>query len=113
MADRVIQELPKDVRGSAVEIVFNIGHPVADAGDDKSAGPIMDLVIRYWSNNYMALYHAGMSAYVLSDYSKAQAYLQEFLRIYQAQDSWTNQAENALSRIERDIPADESFSIHH
>ena len=113
LADRVIRELPRNARGRAIEVVFNIGHPVADAGDDKSAGAIMDLVIKYWPENYMALYHAGMSAYVLSDYSKAQAYLQEFLRIYQAQDGWTNQAKNALSRMERDIPADESFLVHH
>lgn len=113
LADKVIQELPRNARGSAVGIVFDLGHPVADAGDDKSAGAIMDLVIRYWPENYMALYHGGMSAYVLNDYSKAQAYLEEFLRIYQVRDGWTNKAKNALSRMKRDIPADESFSLHH
>lgn len=35
----------------------------------------MDLVIRYWLDNYMALYHAGMSAYVLDDYPKAKNHL--------------------------------------
>ena len=113
LADRVIQELPENLQVYAAAVVFNIGHPVADAGDDKSAGPIMDLVLRYWSDNYMALYHAGMSAYVLNDYPKAQTHLQEFLRIYQGQDGWTNKAKNALSRMERGIPADESFSVHH
>ncbi|MCC0176022.1 serine/threonine protein kinase [Waterburya agarophytonicola K14] len=113
LADKIIQELPTRQQVYAAEVVFNIGHPVADAGDDRSAGPIMDLVLRYWSENYMALYHGGMSAYVLDDYPKAKKHLEEFLRIYQRQDYWTNKAKNALSRMEQNIPADESFSVHH
>ena len=113
LADKVIQTLPANQQVYAAEIVFNIGHPVADAGDDKSAGPIMELVLRYWSENYMALYHAGMSAYVLGDFAKAETHLKDFLRIYQHQDYWTNKAQDALQRIEQNIPADESFSIHH
>ncbi len=113
LADKVIQELAPNLRSYAAWIVFNIGHPVADAGDDQSAGPIMDLVIRYWPENYMALYHAGMSAYVLDDYPKAKTHLEKFLDIYQRQDGWTNKAKYALSRMEQGIPADESFSVHH
>ena len=73
----------------------------------------MDLVLKYWPENYMALYHAGMSAYVLGEYDKAETYLQKFLRIYQRNDGWTNKAKLALTRIEQNIPADKSFSIHH
>jgi tetratricopeptide (TPR) repeat protein len=113
LADKVIQELPPESRPYAAEVLFNIGHPVADMGDDRSAGPIMDLVVRYWPENYMALYHAGMSAYVLQDYPKATTHLEDFLRIYQTQDGWTTKAKEALTRIEQDIPADESFSVHH
>ena len=113
LAEREINKLPPNLRGQAVAIVFNIGHPVADAGDDRSPGSIMDLVLRYWSENYMALYHAGMSAYVLNDYPKAKRQLTEFLQIYQRQDMWTNKARSALDKMERGIPADESFSIHH
>ena len=113
LADKIIQTLPVSKRVYAAEVVFHIGHPVADAGDDRSAGPIMDLVLRYWSNNYMALYHAGMSAYVLNDYAKAETHLNNFLHIYQRQDYWTNKAKDALKRIQQNIPADESFSVHH
>jgi serine/threonine protein kinase len=113
LADKVIQELHPNLRIYAAEIVFNIGHPIADAGDDVSAGKIMDLVLKYWPNNYMALYHAGMSAYVLGEYPKAEKHLQEFIRIYQTNDIWTNQAKLALNRIEQNIPADSSFSIPH
>lgn len=113
LADRAIQKLSKNQQVYAAEVVFNIGHPVADAGDDRSAGPIMDLVLRYWPQNYMALYHAGMSAYVLDDYSKAQTHLERFLEVYQRQDYWTQKAQSALDRMEQNIPADESFSVHH
>lgn len=113
LADKVIQTLPVNQRVYAAEVVFNTGHPVADAGDDKSAGPIMELVLRYWSENYMALYHAGMSAYVLGDFTKAENHLKDFLQIYQSQDYWTNKAQDALKRMEQNIPADESFSVHH
>ena len=113
LADKVIQELAPNHRVYAAQVVFNIGHPVADAGDDKSAGKIMDLVLKYWPENYMALYHAGMSAYVLGEYPKAKIHLEEFLRIYQRNDGWTNRAKEALSRMEQNIPANRSFSIHH
>lgn len=113
LADRVIQELPPNQQVYAAEVVFHIGHPVADAGDDRSAGPIMDLVLRYWPQNYMAAYHAGMSAYILNDYPQAQKHLTEFLHLYQTQDQWTNQAQKALARIDQGIPADASFSVHH
>ena len=73
----------------------------------------MELVLRYWPENYMALYHAGMSAYVLNEYPKAEKHLMEFIRIYQRQDGWTSKAQNALDRMEQNIPADESFSVHH
>jgi serine/threonine protein kinase len=113
LADKVIQELPPHLRVYAAEVVFNIGHPVADAGDDLSAGKFMDLVLKYSPYNYMALYHAGMSAYILGEYPTAEKHLQEFIVIYQTNDVWTDRANLALNRIEQNIPADRSFSIHH
>src|SRR4051812_42716137 len=38
-AREVIDGLDPGDRATAAGIVFNIGHPVADAGDDQSAGP--------------------------------------------------------------------------
>jgi serine/threonine protein kinase len=111
LADKVIQELPPNLRIHAAEILFNISHPIADAGDDLSVGKIMDLVLKYWPDNYMALYHAGISAYVLEEYPKAEKHLQEFILIYQITDIWTKQAKLALNRIEQNIPADSSFYI--
>jgi serine/threonine protein kinase len=113
LADRTIQQAPKGYQGQAAAIVFDIGHPVADAGDDKSAGPIMDLVVKYWPENYMATYHAGMSHYILGEYPQAKKQLQAFLQVYHQPDGWTAKAKNALSRMNQGIPADASFSVRH
>jgi serine/threonine protein kinase len=113
LADQTIQQLPVHQQESAAIIVFNIGHPVADAGDDRSAGPIMELVLRYQPSNFMALYHAGMSSYVLGDYPRATQHLQSFLKIYQPLDGWTERAKFALFRMQHGIPADKSFSVHN
>ena len=106
-ADSLIQMLPEPDRAYAARIVFHIGHPVADAGDDESAGPIMELVLKYlpenWSEYYMALYHAGMSAYVLGEYELAKNNLTEFLRIYQRNDGWRRNSITVLQQIEQQL----------
>ena len=48
-------------RSQAIYQVFNVAHPIADAGDDRSAGPLMALVVEFWPDNYMAVFHAGMA----------------------------------------------------
>ena len=83
-ARAVIERLPARDRSYAAAIVFGVGHPVADAGDDKSAGPIMELVIEFQPDNYMALYHAGMSEYVLGQPDPAAKHLRRFLELYTA-----------------------------
>jgi serine/threonine protein kinase len=102
-ADRAIGQLDPGMRPQAVNIVFEIGHPVADAGDDKSAGPIMELVLKYWPQNYMAMYHAGMSAYALGDISLSKQRLTDFLNTYTAADGWTNNARIVMDKIDRGI----------
>ena len=66
----------------------------------------MQLVLKYQPQNYMALYHAGMSEYILGDFQMAQQHLKEFLRIYQRQDGWRQNALTVLERLESGIPAD-------
>jgi hypothetical protein len=99
-ARRVIDALPQESRGRAAGIVFEVGHPVADAGDDRSAGPIMELVIDYWPNHYMALYHAGMAEYMLGQHALARKNLKAFLEIYRANDGWVTNAREVLARID-------------
>ena len=79
--------------------MFGIGHPVADMGDDESAGPIMELVIAYQPRNFMALYHAGMSQFILGQHEKSGDNMRRFLEIYRKNDSWRRNAEKVLRRL--------------
>jgi hypothetical protein len=99
-ARALIVALPMGDRGYASSIVFNIGHPVADAGDDRSAGPIMELVLEFWPDNYMALYHAGISEDVLGQSDKAKVSLRRFLELYHEDDGWRANAVKVLTRLE-------------
>ncbi|HEY6209582.1 MAG TPA: hypothetical protein VIW28_11020 [Gemmatimonadales bacterium] len=94
-----IDRLPAGERPRAAGIVFEIGHPVADAGDDRSAGPIMELVLDYWPNNYMALYHAGMSEYSLGQPELSRTHLRSFLQLYTQDDGWRRNALEVLGRL--------------
>jgi len=94
----VIERLPQDRRYEAAGVVFNTGHPAADAGDELAAGPLMELVVEFWPNHYMALYHAGASAFERGEMSAAQGYLERFLVEYSVEDGWRT---NALSMLEQ------------
>jgi hypothetical protein len=99
-ARTVIDALAAGERAQAASIVFNIGHPVADAGDDQSAGPIMRLVVSYQPDNYMALYHAGMSEYILGQMDFARTHLRKFLDLYHEPDGFRNNAIEVLKRLD-------------
>ena len=100
-ARELILELDGDDQWRAAGIVFNVAHPVADAGDDRSAGPIMEMVVEFWPNHHMALYHAGMSAYVLGRRDDARDYLEQFLQFYSRDDGWVSNANTVLDEIGR------------
>lgn len=99
-ARQTIDALPSGDRARAAGIVFQVGHPVADAGDDASAGPIMRLVVEYQPDNYMALYHAGISEYMLGHLDYAETHLERFLALYTAEDGWRSNAREVLGRIQ-------------
>ena len=98
-AQERIDALQGDDRVRAAGIVFDVGHPVADAGDDESAGPIMELVLRYWPNHYMALYHAGIAEFRTGKRELARKNLEEFLRQYTQNDGWTASARSTLKEL--------------
>ena len=98
-ARTVIERLGGRDRSYAAGIVFGAGHPVADAGDDKSAGPIMELVLEFQPDNYMALYHAGMSEYVLAQPEPAERHLRRFLELYSPNDGWRSNALEVLHKL--------------
>ena len=100
-ARAIIDGIAPAGRGAAAGVLFGVAHPVADAGDDRASGPMMELVLEYWPNNYMALYHAGMSEYSLGQSSLAEKHLRAFLSAYNAQDGFTANARQALQSIEQ------------
>ena len=102
LARQAIERVSASDRWRAAGIVFNVAHPVADAGDDLSAGPIMELVVEFWPNHYMALYHAGMSRYALGHRASAEAHLRKFLEYYDQNDGWRRNALAALAEMEED-----------
>jgi len=98
-AHAVIDRMPQAERFKAAGMVFDVAHPIADAGDDRAAGPIMELVISYWPNHYMALYHAGMAEYALGEREWARKNLTAFLSYYHQNDGWTRNARQTLERL--------------
>jgi len=105
-ARKIIDQLPPNERYRAVGIVFDVGHPVDDAANDRSAAPIMEFVIDYWPNHYMALYHAGMAEYMLGQRNLARKNLAEFLRLYHENDGWRANGLTVLARLQSDTATD-------
>jgi hypothetical protein len=103
-ARQAIDRLPAEARPAAAGVVFEIVHPVADAGDDRSAGPMMRLVLAYTPENFQALYHAGMAEYALGERPLARQHLQRFLELYRSDDGWTRNARQVLARPEMQAP---------
>lgn len=98
-ARRSIDSLQPGLRPAAAHLVFNVVHPIADAGDDMAAGPVMEFVLEYTPNNFMALYHAGMSAYGEGDKERARRRLREFLALYSEDNFFTQTAVATLSKL--------------
>ena len=97
-ARRTIDRLPEDERGRAADVVFAAGHPKADQGDELAVGPLMELVVEYRPDEYMALYHAGSAAYLRSDERAVRRYLGHFMEVYGFEDGWRSNARTMLER---------------
>jgi len=98
-ARSALARVPKEDRAQAAGVVFTLAHPVADAGDDIAAGPIMNLVLESSPDHFMALYHAGMSDSALGHGDRARTHLTGFLRIYKTDDGFTRNAREALAGL--------------
>ena len=110
-ARKLIDALPADQRPTAAWRVFEIAHPVADQGDDSAAGPMMELVLEYWPENFQALYHAGIAEYASGDTALAKKRLDDFLAAYHEKDGFTATAQLVLDRIAKELPADPSMRL--
>jgi hypothetical protein len=98
-ARELLRMMNDAMRAQAISEVFNLAHPIADRGDDESAGPIMELVVEFWPDNYMAVFHAGMAEFALGHDDAARRQLDRFLAMYQVHDVWRARAEGALAAI--------------
>lgn len=98
-ARELLLTLDASQRRMAADLVFELAHPVADAGDDTSAGPIMAMVVEFSPDNYMALYHAGASEFALGQPALSRRHLARFLELYQQADGWRSNAESMLAKL--------------
>lgn len=98
--------LEPNQRPAAAQVVFNIVHPIADAGDEVAAGPVMEFVLEYTPDNFMAVYHAGMSAHETGRPKLATLHLEHFLTLYPQKDGWRKNALDALKQIAAASPQD-------
>jgi len=98
-AKATLDAVPEEDRAWASDCVFEVVHPIADEGDDASAGPAMRLVLDYWPDNYMALYHAGMSEFATQHPVEAKKHLKRFLEIYKNPDGFTASATKVLEEL--------------
>ncbi|MCA9670422.1 MAG: hypothetical protein KC503_32725 [Myxococcales bacterium] len=99
-ARAAIDALPARARPQAAGTLFRLIHPVADSGDEVAAGPAMELVIAYQPSNFMAVYHAGMSAHKNGRVERARTLLRRFLTMYNnSNDGWRSRAQRALAEI--------------
>lgn len=99
LARVAIERLPEGRRYEAAGVVFGAGHPAADAGDELAAGPLMELVVEFWPNHYMALYHAGASSYERGEHEASIGYLNRFLEEYHVEDGWRSNATSMLATM--------------
>lgn len=103
-ARTLLRSLPEADRNRAIGMVFSVAHPIADSGDDRSAGPIMELVAEFAPDNYMAVFHAGMAEFALGQDDAARVQLERFLAMYPTADVWRQRALNALAAIAANVP---------
>ena len=101
-ADTLLGKLTSRGQDTAANILFDVFHPAADAGEDQSTLPMMIIVIKYQPYNYMAMYHAGMSQYRLGDLDAAEEHLEAYMQRVPNKDGWTQLAESALVEIRKE-----------
>lgn len=98
-ARALILGLPEEERLEAASIVFNVGKGMVEGGQEMAAGPLMELVVEFWPNHYVALYQAGVTRYSAGDYAHARIYLARFLEVYVQNDHRTDRARRMVDEM--------------
>jgi len=85
-ARALLLSLPDSDRLEGAARVYDVAQQVAAEGQHDVAGPLMELVLEFWPNHYMALYEAGAARFATGDLVAAQDFLGRFLEVYVQED---------------------------
>lgn len=92
----LILGLAPDRRTRAVGTVYDVTMATLTTEVDPALGPVMELVLEFWPNHYLALYHAGSSRFMRGDLEEASHYLDRFLDVYVGDDRLAADARRML-----------------
>lgn len=98
-ARALILGLPEGTRLEAASVVFNVAQAMVERGQEMAAGPLMELVLEFWPNHYVALFEAGVTRYTEGDYTHARIYLQRFLDVYVQDDQRSQRAMRMIDEM--------------
>jgi hypothetical protein len=96
-ARALILGLPVERRVQAVGTVYDVATSTFAADLDPAVGPIMELVLEFWPNHYLALYYAGRTRFATGDLQGAAVLLSRFLDLYPRDDHLTANARRMLA----------------
>jgi tetratricopeptide (TPR) repeat protein len=89
--------LPEGDRIRGATQVYDVARALADQGRHDAAGPLMELVLEFWPNHYLALYEAATARYRSGDIIGARSFLERFLEVHRNQDDLEVEAQRMLS----------------
>jgi len=100
-ARALLLSLPEETdRIRAASLVYDVGKQLAAKGYHEAAGPLMELVLEFWPNHYLALYEAGTARFAAGDFDGAQAFLGRFLDVYYGRDDLVADASRMMGDMD-------------
>jgi len=88
--------LPEDERIQGATQVYDVARSLAGQGRHDAAGPLMELVLEFWPNHYLALYEAATARYRSGDITGARTFLERFLEVHMEHDALEVEARRML-----------------
>ena len=99
MARALLLGLPEHSRTMAAGILFDVARDAHDPALDAAAGPLMELVLEFWPNHYLALFYAGSARYLVGDTVGATSFFERFLALHVYNDRWSDDARRMLDTL--------------
>ena len=94
-----VMAVDADNRGYASQVMFAVAHPLADRRNgDPAIAAIMRLVLEFWPENIIALYHLGIAEFMAQD-PRAAEHLRTFRERHPARDGFGAAADLLLREI--------------